>query len=118
MPAGIVWDYGVRHAVFAELPGGERSALIARPGFVGKDMDGYALVVREIDRRGCGAEIHRRQPTGVAMGEHVNPLATFLFCRDSFDQLEAVTAYLQVNGDVLIADLPSTLECGLDAFRA
>ena len=39
MAAGIVGDHGVRHAVLAELPGGERGALVARPRLVDPDMD-------------------------------------------------------------------------------
>ena len=59
--AGIVGDHGVRHAVLAELPGGERSALVARPRLVDPDVDGDALVVRGIDRRGGGAAVDGRR---------------------------------------------------------
>ena len=40
MAAGIVGDDGMRHAVRAELEGGERGALIARPRLVHPHMDG------------------------------------------------------------------------------
>ena len=90
--AGIVGDHRVRHAVLAELPGGERSALIARPGLVGKDVNGNALIVRQIDRRRRGADIDRREPAGIAMGEHVHRLAALLARRDGFDQRQAVAA--------------------------
>src|SRR5436190_302898 len=46
VPAGIVRDHGVRNAVLAELPGGERSALIARARLVDPDMNRNALLVR------------------------------------------------------------------------
>ena len=78
MAAGVVGDHGVRHAVLAELPGGQRGALVARPRLVDPDMDGDARVVRQIDRRGRGAPIDGREPAGVAMGQHVDALAGLL----------------------------------------
>jgi hypothetical protein len=105
MAAGVVGDHGVRHAVMAELPGGQRGALVARPGLIDPDMDGEATVVREIDRRGRRAPVHRRQPAGVAMGQHVDPLARFFrLALDRLDQGKAVPADALVDGDVLFGD--------------
>src|SRR5690606_11152201 len=42
--AGIVGDHGVRHAVLAELPGGQAGPLVARPGLVDPDVDRAAGV--------------------------------------------------------------------------
>ena len=83
MAAGIVGNDRVRHAVMAELPGRQRGALIARAGLVDPDMDGDAAVMRQIDRRGGRAPIDRRQPAGVAMGQHIDALARLLASRRS-----------------------------------
>ena len=37
--AGVVDDDRVRHAVLAQLPGGQAGALVARAGLVHPDMD-------------------------------------------------------------------------------
>ncbi len=105
MTAGIVRDHRMRHAVPAELPRGERRALIARPRFVGIDMQRDALVMREIDGRRRRAPVHRCQPAGVAMGQHVDALAGFLARGDVLDQPQTVLADRAVNGDILIANL-------------
>src|SRR5260221_10413534 len=62
MATGVVGDHGVRHAVMAKLPGGERGALIARTGLVDPDMNLDAALMREIDRRGRGAPIDGGEP--------------------------------------------------------
>ena len=54
-----------------QFPGGQRRALGTRPGFIAKDMKFFALRLRGIHRRGGGANIHKRQPARVAMGQHV-----------------------------------------------
>ena len=84
MPAGIVRDHGMRHAVAAEFPRGERGALIARPCFIDIDVNGNACVMRGVDRGGGGTDIDSRQPARVAMGENVDRLAGFLAARRSF----------------------------------
>ena len=75
MAAGIVGQDGVLDAMAAQLEGGERSALVARPRLVHPDMQRNARIMRQIDRRQRGAVIHRRQPAGIAMGEDVDGLA-------------------------------------------
>ncbi len=45
MAAGVVGDDGVRHAVLAEFPRGQRRTLVARAGFVDPDMDGMPRIV-------------------------------------------------------------------------
>ena len=94
MAAGIVRDHRVRHAVMAEFPGGERSALIARPGLVDPDMNLQAAIMRQIDRRRRGAPIDCGEPAGVAMGQDIDRLAGPLRRRDLFDQRQAMPADL------------------------
>ena len=49
MAARIVRNHGIRHAVMAKLPGGERSTLVSRPRLICKNMYGQASVVRHVD---------------------------------------------------------------------
>ena len=57
-----------------------------------------------INRRGRGAIIDRRQPTGVAMGEDVDRFAGLLVRRQTAKDLEAVRADRAVDLDVLVGD--------------
>src|SRR5947199_9174695 len=98
MTVGTIGDHGMRHAVMAELPGRYRGSLIARPGLVDPYMDGMAAVVRQINRSGRRAPIHRRQPARIAMGQHVDALAGFLSRSDRLDQRKAVMADTLVDG--------------------
>ena len=105
MTAGAIGDHGMRHAVMTELPRRERGALIARAGLVDPNMDGMAAVVRQIDRSSGRAPIHRRQPAGIAMGQHVDALTGLLSRRDRLDQRKAVMADTLVDRDVFFGDL-------------
>ena len=58
--AGVVGDHRMADAVMAELPGGERGALVARPRLVDPDMDADALVMGHVDRRGGRARNRSR----------------------------------------------------------
>ena len=104
MAAGVVRDHRMRHAVMAEFPCGERSALIARPGLVDPDMNLQAAIMREIDRRRRRAPVDRREPAGVAMGQDVDGLAGPLPRRDLFDQRQTMPADPLVDRDVLLGD--------------
>ena len=84
--AGVVGDHRVRHAVPAQLPCGQRRPLVARSRLVGKDVNSDAVIVRLIDRRGGSTDIDRRQPSGIAMGEHVDRLTGLLAPGGRFDQ--------------------------------
>ncbi len=117
MAAGIVGDHRVGHAVLAELPGGERSALIARAGLVDPDMDAQPAVMRQIDRRRGGADVDGGEPAGIAMGEQVDRLAALLG-RDRLDQRQAVAADRLVDGHILLADLGGAAVGGRDARGA
>ena len=79
MPAGAIDDHRVGHAVAGKLPRREAGALIARPGLVDPDMHRDPGVMGHVDGRQRGTVIHRRQPSGVAMGEDVDgPVVAFL----------------------------------------
>ena len=114
--AGIVDDQGVRHAMAGHFPGGELRALIARARFVDIDVDRNAGLDRQIDRRGGGAVIDRRQPAGVAMGEDVDPFARLLPGGDLLDDGEPVAADGAVEFDILVGDLGGALVGGGDAL--
>ncbi len=73
MPARIVDDNGMRYPMLTELPRGQ-SALVARPRFVYPNMDGDSRVVRHVDGRQGGSPVDGCDPTGIAMGEHVEPI--------------------------------------------
>ena len=55
-----------------QLPGGQRRALVARPGFIDEDVHRQARGVGLVHRGQGGAPFHRGQPAGVAVGEHVD----------------------------------------------
>src|SRR2546427_12292817 len=98
MTAGIVGNDGVRHAMLAELPGGERGALVAWARLVDPDMDRYPAIMRRIDRCSRGAQIHGGEKTGITMGQHVHRLARLLVRRDRPDQRAAVPADRPIDG--------------------
>ncbi len=51
------------------------------------------------------APIDGREPTGVAMGQHVDALARLLGRRDLFHQRKAMFADTPVDGDVFLGNL-------------
>jgi hypothetical protein len=69
--ASVVHDHGVGHPLFAEFKGGEAGALVAGPGLIHKHVNAEPGPVRLVDRREGHASIHRGQPTGIAVGEHI-----------------------------------------------
>ena len=73
MAAGVVHDHGVGHALLSQLVGRERGALVAGAGLVHPHMDFQPSAVGLIDRRQGRAPVHRGQPAGVAVGEHIEP---------------------------------------------
>src|SRR5205085_11744163 len=101
--AGIVGDHGVADPVLPELPGRQRSALVARPRLVDPHMERDTLVVRNVDWRQSSAEVDGGQPAGVAVRKHLDrPL---LLRGNRADELGAMAADSSVDGDILIADL-------------
>src|SRR5215470_16014701 len=104
MATGIVRDDSMWNAVMGELPGGQRSPLVARTGLVDPDMDADAAVVSRIDRRRRRTKINRRKPAGVAVGQHVDALARPLAGLYFFDQGKAVLTDALVDRDVFLGD--------------
>src|SRR5439155_10462953 len=104
--AGVVGNHGVRHAVLAELPGGQAGPLIAGPRFVNPDMDRDAGIVRLVDRRQCRAPVDGGEPAGVAVGEGVDALAARL---EAADLAEAMLADAPADLDILVADFGRAL---------
>ena len=113
MAAGVVGDHRVRHAVMAEFPGGQRSALIARPGLVDPDVNREAAIVRQIDRRRRRSPVDRRQPAGVAMRQDVDGFAGLLGRGDRLDQRQTMPADFPVDRHILFGDLTGALIGGL-----
>ena len=85
-----------------EFPGGEASALVARPRLVDPDMDRQPGIVRGVDRRQRRAPVDGGQPAGVAVGQHLQALAARL---QAADFRQAMLADAPADLDVFVADL-------------
>ena len=117
MPAGIVGDQRMRHAMRAKLERRERSALVARPRLVHPHMDFDALVMRAIDRRKRRAPVDASEPAGIAMGEDVDHRPILLVGMRA-DDAEPMLAYSAVGLHILVADRGGAGEGGGDALVA
>ena len=95
------------NAVPAELPGGQRGPLVARPRFIDPHMQRHPLVVAQVDGRGCRAPVHGGEPAGVAVGEHVDGCAASLVSGDLFQDGKTVATDGPVGLHILIANCPS-----------
>ena len=105
VPARVVDDHRVRDAVRAQLPRGQRGALVARPRLVDPDVNRNARVVRRVDARQRRPPVDRRQPARVAVGEHLDRLPGGGAPRaGGADQRQRVRADRAVDGDVLVGD--------------
>ena len=71
MPARVVDDDGMRHAMLVQFPRGERRALVARPRFIDPDVDPASRIMRHENRRERRAPIDAREPARIAMSENV-----------------------------------------------
>ena len=71
MAARVVGDQCVRDLLMPQLITGERSALVAGPGFVNPDMNRDFRNLGLVDRRGSRSPIQRCQPTRIAVGENI-----------------------------------------------
>ncbi len=92
----IVGDHVVRHPLLRQFPCGETGALATRPRFIAENMEALALRLGGVYRGGCTADIHKSQPPGVAVREHVHTAA---------DQLGAMAPDLLAMADVLGGEL-------------
>ena len=72
MPAGVIGDDGVGHAVLAQFPRGQFCSLVARARLVHPHMERDSPIVRGVKRRRRSAIIDARQPACVAVGEHID----------------------------------------------
>ena len=96
MTGGVVGDDVVRDALLRQFPSGEDGALRARPCLVTKNMERFAIGLCGVHRCGGGADVHERQPAGVAVGQHASTLA---------DERFAVLAKRFAVGDVILGEL-------------
>ena len=70
--AGVVDDHGVGDTVLTQLPGGEACALVPGPGLVDPDVHGDAGVMGGVDGCRRRAVVDEREPSRVAVGQHVD----------------------------------------------
>ena len=110
VPAGIVGDEGVGHAVAGKLPRGEQS-LVARARLVHPDVDGNALVVRHEDGGRDRAPVDGGHPAGVAVGEDVD--AALRVREFALDERQAMAPDGFVQCHVLVGDRLGFLPGGL-----
>ncbi len=101
--AGVVGNHAVRHALFAQLEGGQARALVARPGLIHPDVDGQTLCVRQVDRRQRGAPVDGGEPARVAMRQHVEHLP-WLARGEGLQQCQAIAGDGLVAGDVVFGE--------------
>ncbi len=70
MAGGVVGDDLMGNFLLRQFPRRQRGALRARTCFVAPDVESFPGGMRRINRRGCRANVHKRQPAGVAMGQY------------------------------------------------
>ena len=93
---GVVGDDVVCNALLGQLPRGEDGTLRARPCLVAKNMKCFAVGLRGVHRRSGRADVHEREPAGVAVGEYAGAVG---------DERLAVLAKLFAVGNVVIGEL-------------
>ena len=103
--AGIINNHMMRHAVLAQLPGGQKRTLVARPGFIDPDMDVQPGIKGLVNRRRGSAPINRGEPTGIAMGQNIDRLVSALLRRNRADQFQSMITNARVLCHSLIADI-------------
>ena len=111
MSPGIVDDDAVGHAMLAQLPGGQRGALVAGPRLVDPDTDDDTLVMGSVDRGQSRAPVHRREPARITMGENIHRRALGFALRRFDDEGQAVDADISANSHVLVADFRRSRIC-------
>ncbi len=104
MAAGIVGDDGVIDAMAAELEGGERGALVARPCFIDPDMEFDAGIMRLVDRRQRGTPIDTGEPARIAMGQNVEGFARLFLRRRVPNDFETMLADGLADFDILVGN--------------
>ena len=75
MAGGVVGDNLMRNFLLGQLPGGERTALATRAGFVAIDVKFFALALSSVHGGGGAADVHKSKPARIAMRQHVHAVA-------------------------------------------
>ena len=103
VPARVVDDHRVRDAVRAQLPRGQRRALVARARLVDPHVNRNTRVVRRVDARQRRAPVDRREPARVAMGQDLDRSLS-PFARTSSIRRRACPPIARLMRDVLLGD--------------
>ena len=69
---GIVRNDLVRDALLRQFPSRQCRALRTRPGFITEYVELFSPFLRLVHRRSGTADIHKRQPSGVAVGQDLH----------------------------------------------
>ena len=104
MPARIVRDQRMGHAVPGELPRREACTLVTGTGFVDPHMYGKARVVRRVHGRQGRPVVHEGQPARVAMRQDVDGGSVRFLCRQRFEQRFSVFADALARLGVFVGD--------------
>src|SRR6266478_3153325 len=107
MSSGAVRDYRMRHAVLAQFPGREFRTLIPWSCLTHPHVNWQPAIVRGIDWRRSGTVINKREPSRVAMREHIDRLPRFL----SSDFLNEIHPVLPYHPAVLLIFLGNQSGC-------
>ena len=67
VPADVVDDDGVGHALVGEFLGGQAGTLVARAGLIDPDVNRNPGALGGIDRSGGRAPVGEGQPAGIAV---------------------------------------------------
>ena len=77
--------------MLAQFPGSEFGTLVSGPRFSNPHVNRQSAVVSGINRRSSGTIVDESEPTRVAMCEHIDSTARFLFC-DLPNQFQSMLA--------------------------
>ena len=92
-----------------QLPASQRCALVTRTGLVNPHMHRDSGVMGLVNGCQCRPPIHRRQPTGVAVGQDIDTIRLALVGPDFFDDNPSVLAQGRACFDILIGDFRRAL---------
>ncbi len=103
----VIHNHGVRHPLTRQLIGRKRCPLIARPGLIHPNMNAQPSAMGLINRCQCRSPINGRQPTRIAVGEHLKGLV--LPCAGSLlgqrpEEIEAMLPNRLAHRHILISN--------------
>ena len=107
MPPCIIGNYGMRHSMLAQFPCGQASSLITRSGFVYPNVHWDAGIMSSINGSSGRTMVHKSQPTGIAMGQHVHGGSPLEFGYIP-KKIKAVLADGSTGRDVFVGNLYSS----------